>query len=125
ELPSDVVVEHVQDALQAQSVRHRLRPRRPLWPGRQQRLDQQPQVIVHDPRARTHTSRTDGSSHQSRPTSTSLKDRVTSSYKGCLMNIPLLCLPFAGAGASFYTAWDAIRVPGVDVVPLLLPGRER
>ncbi|MGW1588550.1 thioesterase II family protein [Streptomyces sp. NPDC002386] len=41
------------------------------------------------------------------------------------MNTPLLCLPFAGAGASFYTAWDAVGVPGVDVLPLLLPGRER
>jgi surfactin synthase thioesterase subunit len=41
------------------------------------------------------------------------------------MDMPLLCLPFAGAGASFYTAWDGVGVPGVDVLPLLLPGRER
>jgi surfactin synthase thioesterase subunit len=41
------------------------------------------------------------------------------------MDMPLFCLPFAGAGASFYTAWDAVGVPGIDVLPLLLPGRER
>ncbi|MGW5049098.1 thioesterase II family protein [Streptomyces griseoluteus] len=41
------------------------------------------------------------------------------------MSTPLLCLPFAGAGASFYTAWESVGVTGVEVVPLLLPGRER
>lgn len=41
------------------------------------------------------------------------------------MPTPLLCLPFAGAGASFYTSWEEVGPPGVDVRPLLLPGRER
>ncbi|MER6722467.1 thioesterase II family protein [Streptomyces halstedii] len=41
------------------------------------------------------------------------------------MSTPLLCLPFAGAGASFYTAWESVGVAGVEVLPLLLPGRER
>jgi hypothetical protein len=30
-------------------------PGRPLEPGRQQRLDQRPQAVVHDPRPNTHT----------------------------------------------------------------------
>ncbi len=55
ELPGDVVVEDVQDALQTQPVRQRPRPRRLLRPSRQQRLDQCPQVIIHDPRPSTHT----------------------------------------------------------------------
>jgi hypothetical protein len=55
ELPGDVVVEDVEDALQAQPVRHRPRPRRPLGPGRQERFDQRPQVIVHDPRPSAHS----------------------------------------------------------------------
>lgn len=38
---------------------------------------------------------------------------------------PLLCLPFAGAGASFYMPWRSLGVEGVDVRPLQLPGRER
>lgn len=41
--------------LQAQAAGHRLRPRRPLGPGRQQRLDQLPQVVIHDPRPSRHT----------------------------------------------------------------------
>ncbi|WP_328537474.1 thioesterase II family protein [Streptomyces sp. NBC_00344] len=41
------------------------------------------------------------------------------------MATPLLCLPFAGAGASFYAPWQDLGVPGIDVLPLLLPGRER
>lgn len=55
QLPGDVVAEHVQDALQALPVRHRSRAGSLLGPGRQQRLDQRPQVIVHDPRPGTHT----------------------------------------------------------------------
>lgn len=58
QLPADVVVEHVQDALQAQPVIHGLRIWWLLGPGRQQRLDQRPQVVVHDPRSVPHTSRT-------------------------------------------------------------------
>lgn len=55
ELSGYVVVEHVQDALQTQPVRYRLRARRLLRPWRQQRLDQRPQLVVHDPRPSTHT----------------------------------------------------------------------
>ena len=55
ELPGYVVVEHTQDSLQAQPVRYRLRARRLLRPGRQQRPDQHPQLVVHDPRPSTHT----------------------------------------------------------------------
>ncbi|WP_367437348.1 serine hydrolase domain-containing protein [Streptomyces celluloflavus] len=54
-MPGYVVVEDEQDALQTKSVPHRLRPRRPLRPRRQHRLDQRPQLIVHDPRSSTHT----------------------------------------------------------------------
>jgi hypothetical protein len=54
QLPGYVVVEDVQDALQAQPVVHRPGPRRPLGSRRQQRLDQRPQVVVHDPRPNTH-----------------------------------------------------------------------
>lgn len=55
ELPGDVLVQDVQDALQAQPVRYRFRPRRPLGPGRQQRFDHCPQVVFHDPRPSRHT----------------------------------------------------------------------
>jgi surfactin synthase thioesterase subunit len=37
----------------------------------------------------------------------------------------LLCLPFAGAGASFFRPWSRLGVEGVEVVPVQLPGRER
>ncbi|CRK56696.1 putative thioesterase [Alloactinosynnema sp. L-07] len=37
----------------------------------------------------------------------------------------LLCLPFAGAGASFYFPWRDRAADGIDVVPVQLPGRER
>ena len=37
---------------------------------------------------------------------------------------PVLCLPFAGAGASFFRLWRRLDVPGVAVEPLQLPGRE-
>ncbi|MFJ3303917.1 thioesterase II family protein [Streptomyces sp. NPDC086549] len=40
-------------------------------------------------------------------------------------SIPLLCLPFAGAGASFYFPWRNLGVDGLDIQPLQLPGRER
>jgi surfactin synthase thioesterase subunit len=39
--------------------------------------------------------------------------------------VPLICLPFAGAGASFYQPWRKLAAEGVDVRPLQLPGRER
>ncbi|GAA5039864.1 surfactin synthase thioesterase subunit [Thermocatellispora tengchongensis] len=41
------------------------------------------------------------------------------------MSTPVLCLPFAGAGASFFHPWCRLGVPGVEVVPVQLPGRER
>lgn len=37
----------------------------------------------------------------------------------------LVCLPFAGAGASFFHPWQAIVGDAVRVLPLQLPGRER
>ncbi len=55
QLPGYVVVQDEQDAVEAEPVRHRPRPRKTLRPRRQQRLDQSPQLIVHDPRSGTHT----------------------------------------------------------------------
>lgn len=37
----------------------------------------------------------------------------------------LLCLPFAGAGASFYHPWQAFTGDSLTVLPVRLPGRER
>ena len=37
----------------------------------------------------------------------------------------LVCLPFAGAGASFYRPWSAFAGGTLEIVPLQLPGRER
>lgn len=39
--------------------------------------------------------------------------------------LPLLCLPFAGAGASFYLPWRDLGGASLDIKPLQLPGRER
>ncbi|WP_030737715.1 thioesterase II family protein [Streptomyces sp. NRRL S-31] len=36
----------------------------------------------------------------------------------------LVCLPFAGAGASFFRPWSQLN-DALDVLPLQLPGRER
>ncbi|MEU7530516.1 alpha/beta fold hydrolase [Saccharothrix sp. NPDC042600] len=41
------------------------------------------------------------------------------------MSIGLVCLPFAGAGASFFHPWAAHAGDRLDVLPLQLPGRER
>ncbi|WP_158847580.1 thioesterase II family protein [Saccharothrix deserti] len=41
------------------------------------------------------------------------------------MKIALVCLPFAGAGASFFRPWSAHAGDRLAVVPLQLPGRER
>ncbi|AUG77449.1 thioesterase [Kitasatospora sp. MMS16-BH015] len=38
--------------------------------------------------------------------------------------LPLLCLPFAGAGAGFYRPWQQQAPAGLQPVPLQLPGRE-
>ncbi|MGW1674085.1 thioesterase II family protein [Streptomyces sp. NPDC002324] len=37
----------------------------------------------------------------------------------------LICLPYAGAGASFYRPWTALAGDSLDIVALQLPGRER
>ncbi|RNL78163.1 thioesterase II family protein [Halostreptopolyspora alba] len=39
--------------------------------------------------------------------------------------ITLLCVPFAGAGASFFHPWRALSADRWRVVPVELPGRER
>lgn len=36
----------------------------------------------------------------------------------------LICLPFAGAGASFFRPWPAAAPDGIEVVAIQLPGRE-
>lgn len=41
-----------------------------------------------------------------------------------MSGIPLLCLPHAGAGASFFWPWQRANVPGLTVMPVQLPGRE-
>ena len=38
-------------------------------------------------------------------------------------SVRLLCFPHAGVGASIYRTWSA-QLPGVDVCPVQLPGRE-
>ncbi len=40
-------------------------------------------------------------------------------------SVPLLCLPFAGAGASYYFPWRKVAPAEFVVTPLQLPGRER
>lgn len=53
QLPGDVAVQDMRDALPARSARHRPRP---WWPLRQQqRFDQGPQAVVHDARPSAHT----------------------------------------------------------------------
>ncbi|MEV0012170.1 alpha/beta fold hydrolase [Streptomyces sp. NPDC051840] len=37
----------------------------------------------------------------------------------------LVCLPFAGAGASFYRPWQRLAGDALTILPLQLPGRER
>jgi len=39
--------------------------------------------------------------------------------------IKLVCLPYAGAGASFFRPWAALAGDVLEIVPLQLPGRER
>lgn len=38
--------------------------------------------------------------------------------------VKLLCLPFAGGGASTYAPWTRQRTEGLQVLPVQLPGRE-
>ncbi|MDQ1294539.1 MAG: hypothetical protein QG608_2423 [Actinomycetota bacterium] len=47
------------------------------------------------------------------------QEKSTTSRSG-----PLLCLPFAGAGPSFFGSWNT-RAPELDIRPVPLPGRER
>lgn len=39
--------------------------------------------------------------------------------------IKLVCLPYAGAGASVYRPWQALAGSALEIVPVRLPGRER
>jgi surfactin synthase thioesterase subunit len=39
--------------------------------------------------------------------------------------VTLICLPFAGAGASFFRPWSALAGDRIEVVAPQLPGRER
>ncbi|MER5891283.1 alpha/beta fold hydrolase [Streptomyces sp. NPDC001941] len=39
-------------------------------------------------------------------------------------NVHLICLPFAGAGASFFKDWQSSAPEGLHIVPVQLPGRE-
>ncbi|WP_327255538.1 thioesterase II family protein [Streptomyces sp. NBC_01244] len=39
--------------------------------------------------------------------------------------LSIICCPFAGAGTAFFRPWRRLAVPGIEVVPVLLPGRER
>jgi surfactin synthase thioesterase subunit len=41
------------------------------------------------------------------------------------MTTTLVCLPFAGAGASFYRPWAKLAGAHLDVLAVQLPGRER
>jgi surfactin synthase thioesterase subunit len=38
--------------------------------------------------------------------------------------VPLVCFPFAGAGASLFRPWSARLAGAFDVIPVQLPGRE-
>ena len=40
------------------------------------------------------------------------------------MSVLLLCIPHAGAGSGVFRAWEALGVPGVQVHPISLPGRD-
>jgi surfactin synthase thioesterase subunit len=42
-----------------------------------------------------------------------------------MKRIPLICIPFAGAGASFFHPWKSIATDGIEIVAVQLPGRER
>ncbi|MFF8919425.1 thioesterase II family protein [Streptomyces sp. NPDC015032] len=41
-----------------------------------------------------------------------------------MQQIPLVCVPFAGAGASFFRPWGTLAGDGLKIVPLQPPGRE-
>ncbi|MFE2626197.1 thioesterase II family protein, partial [Streptomyces caelestis] len=37
----------------------------------------------------------------------------------------LICLPFAGAGPSFFAPWQGLAPEGLRILPVSLPGREK
>lgn len=122
QLPGYVVVEDDQDAPQAESVPHRPRSRRPIRPRRQQRLDQRPQLIVHDPRSSTHTSRTAESSHRPHPTSPhqqvpDTSSRPNTAVLGCFQSSTG---GFGGRDECDCDSWWAwwVAVVGVFEVPV-------
>jgi surfactin synthase thioesterase subunit len=41
-----------------------------------------------------------------------------------MMSETLICLPFAGAGASFFRRWQRLAPEGLSILPVQLPGRE-
>jgi surfactin synthase thioesterase subunit len=41
------------------------------------------------------------------------------------MTTPLICFPFAGAGASFFRTWRARLSDRFELIPVVLPGREQ
>ena len=42
------------------------------------------------------------------------------------LTIKLICFPFAGAGASFFSGWNDLFINNsIEVLPIQLPGRER
>ncbi|PZD95998.1 thioesterase [Paenibacillus sambharensis] len=41
------------------------------------------------------------------------------------LQVKLLCFPFAGAGASFFSSWNDLFDSSLEIVPVQLPGRER
>ncbi|UYQ60912.1 thioesterase II family protein [Streptomyces peucetius] len=42
-----------------------------------------------------------------------------------MSKLSLVCVPFAGAGASYYRSWRSHAAPDIELVPVQLPGRER
>jgi surfactin synthase thioesterase subunit len=45
-------------------------------------------------------------------------------YRCTVDLIPFVCLPFAGAGASFFYPWNEKAGQEIEIVPIQLPGRE-
>lgn len=41
-----------------------------------------------------------------------------------MVDATLICLPYAGAGASFFRGWKSFAPRGLTIVPVQLPGRE-
>jgi len=47
------------------------------------------------------------------------------SQPGTAAGLRLFCFPFAGGGAGYYRPWVVAPPPGIEVVPVQLPGREQ